>query len=217
MKNIVLYAPPSAGKGTECEYLIKDHGYEVLSIGQVLRNNRSTETEIGRKIIETQDKGILTPDDIVAEALKNELKKYEGKPLVIDGYPRNINQAIKLDEILNEIKVDNLIVINLTVPKDVLKNRITGRISCPNCHAGYNENIPSLMPKQSGICDQCNTTLEKRSDDNAETFEIRYQTYLDETKPVLAYYQDYGIVRSINVDRALNEIFNDIEEMVSED
>lgn len=216
MKNIIFIAPPASGKGTISDYLVNNFDYNHISTGDLLRGEINKKSEIGLKINDIIKSGQLVSDDIITELLKNNLLKIKGS-FILDGYPRNINQAIKLDEILNEIKVDNLIVINLTVPKDVLKNRITGRISCPNCHAGYNENIPSLMPKQSGICDQCNTTLEKRSDDNAETFEIRYQTYLDETKPVLAYYQDQGIVRSINVDRALNEIFNDIEEMVSED
>ena len=133
MKNLVLYAPPAAGKGTQCEMLEKNFGYKVLSIGQVLRNNRSTETEVGRKIIETQDKGILTPDDIVAEALKNELTKLDGEKICIEGYPRNIEQAKLLDTIF-----DNYVVINLYVDRDLAMKRTLGRVNCDKCHKIYN-------------------------------------------------------------------------------
>ena len=133
MKNIVLYAPPAAGKGTQCEMLKADYGYEVISIGQVLRNQRSNDTEIGRKIIETQDKGILTPDDIVIAALKNELSKYAGIHIVIEGFPRNIDQAKLLDTIF-----DNYQVIILDIPRQIAMKRTLGRVNCDKCGKIYN-------------------------------------------------------------------------------
>ena len=167
MKNLVLYAPPAAGKGTQCEMLEKNFGYKVLSIGQVLRNNRSTETEVGRKIIETQDKGILTPDDIVAEALKNELTKLEGEKICIEGYPRNIEQAKLLDTIF-----DNYVVINLYVDRDLAMKRTLGRVNCDKCHKIYNIYFDEMKAKEEGICDICKEPLSSRSDDNETSFNV---------------------------------------------
>ena len=142
MGNLVLYAPPAAGKGTLCEKLEKDYGYSIISIGQVLRNNRNPETEIGKAIIETQDKGILTPDDIVAKALAIELEKYTGKPIVLEGYPRNISQAIALDKVLN-----NYSVIVIQISREEAMKRALGRVTCSNCHKIYNIYDKALSPK----------------------------------------------------------------------
>lgn len=193
MKNIVLYAPPSAGKGTECEYLVKDYGYEVLSIGQVLRNNRSMDTEIGRKIIETQDKGILTPDDIVAEALKNELLKYEGKSIIVDGYPRNINQAKLLDTVL-----DNYIVINLYIDREDAMKRTLGRVNCSDCGKIYNIYFDEMKPTKDEICDICGAELKGRSDDNEKSFNVRFDVYEQNAPDILDYYTKKGNLYRIN-------------------
>lgn len=185
MRNLVLYAPPAAGKGTQCELLEEKYGYSVISIGQVLRNNRSMDTEVGRIIIETQDKGILTPDDIVAKAIGLELKKYEGKPIVLEGYPRNIDQAKLLDTIL-----DNYIVINLDVPREVAMKRTLGRVTCSKCHKLYNIYDKALSPKEEGICDACGAKLDIRSDDNEKSFNVRFDVYEENAPAIIKYYQD---------------------------
>ena len=193
MKNVVLYAPPAAGKGTQCEMLSAKYGYNVISIGQVLRNARSTETEIGRIIIETQDKGILTPDDIVAKALKIELEKYQGKPIVIEGYPRNINQAKLLDTIL-----DNYIVINLTIERDIAMKRILGRVNCPMCGHIFNAFFDKTRPKEDGICDYCGSPLNIRSDDNEQSFNVRFKVYEKNAPAIIKFYQDKGILYQVD-------------------
>lgn len=189
MKNIVLYAPPAAGKGTECELLVKDFGYEVISIGQVLRNARNPETEVGRAIIETQDKGILTPDNIVAEALKAELDKLKGKNLVIEGYPRNIAQAKLLDTIF-----DNYIAININVERELAMKRTLGRVTCGNCNKLYNINFPDSTPKVEGICDVCGAKLELRSDDKEAAFNVRFDVYEENAPQILDFYKEKGIL-----------------------
>lgn len=193
MKNIVLYAPPAAGKGTQCELLVKNHGYEVISIGQVLRNQRNPETEIGRIIIETQDKGILTPDDIVAKALQEELKKYENKAIIVEGYPRNIDQAKLLDTILN-----NYIVINLDLPREEACKRVLGRISCKECNKIYNIYYSEMCPKVEGICDECGAKLDSRSDDNEKSFHVRFDVYEENAPAILDYYHNKGILYKVD-------------------
>ena len=216
MKNVVLYAPPAAGKGTQCELLIKNHGYEVISIGQVLRNARTPDTEIGRIIIETQDKGILTPDDIVAKALQEELKKYKDKSVVIEGYPRNIDQAKLLDTIL-----DNYIVINLDIKREIAMKRTLGRVNCSKCHKIYNVYFEEMAPKVENICDECGSKLETRSDDNENSFNVRFDVYEVNAPEILDFYRtkanlyivDSGISKehtASQVDKILSEgIVND--------
>ena len=211
MNNIVLYSPPAAGKGTLCEFLKSTYGYEVLSIGQVLRNNRSMDTEVGRKIIETQDKGILTPDSIVAEALKNELKKYEGKNIVIEGYPRNIDQAKMLDTIF-----DNYIVINLAVSRKVAMERTLGRVSCNKCGKIYNIYIDSMKPKTENICDVCGEKLEIRSDDNENSFNVRYDIYEENSPSILEFYESKGILNIVNAEKIPEEIANEVKIVIGE-
>ena len=211
MKNLVLYSPPAAGKGTLCEFLKSNYGYKVLSIGQVLRNNRSMDTEVGRKIIETQDKGILTPDSIVAEALKNELKKYEGKNIVIEGYPRNIDQAKMLDTIF-----DNYIVINLAVSRKVAMERTLGRVSCNKCGKIYNIYIDSMKPKTENICDVCGEKLEIRSDDNENSFNVRYDIYEENSPSILEFYESKGILNIVNAEKIPEEIANEVKIVIGE-
>lgn len=211
MRNIVLYSPPAAGKGTLCEFLKSQYGYEVLSIGQVLRNNRSMDTEVGRKIIETQDKGILTPDPIVAEALKNELNKFEGKSIVIEGYPRNIDQARMLDTIF-----DNYIVINLAVSRKVAMERTLGRVSCNKCGKIYNIFIDSMKPEKENICDICGEILETRSDDNENSFNVRYDIYEQNSPSILSFYESKEILNIVNAEASPEDIVNDVKKIIGE-
>lgn len=209
MKNIVLYAPPAAGKGTQCELLEKNHGYEIISIGQVLRNARNPETEIGRIIIETQDKGVLTPDNIVAEALKQELEKLGDKPVVVEGYPRNFAQAKLLDSVL-----DNYIVINLDIPREEAGKRTLGRINCSACKKIYNIYYDDMKPKQDGICDECGATLDSRSDDNEKSFNVRFDVYEENAPAILEFYRTKDILYKVDSSVSKSYTTDQIEEII---
>ena len=209
MKNIVLYAPPAAGKGTQCEMLSSKYGYKVISIGQVLRNQRSNDTEIGRKIIETQDKGILTPDAIVVEALKNELKKYQNVPIVIEGFPRNINQAKLLDTV-----IDNYLVINLDIERDIAMKRTLGRVNCEKCGRIYNIYFDESKPKNKGICDECGNTLSSRSDDNETSFNTRFDVYEENAPEIINYYKEKGILYIVDSSHDKNIVSEDISKII---
>lgn len=208
MKNLVLYAPPAAGKGTQCELLKKNFRYNVLSIGQVLRDARNPETKVGRAIIESQDKGILTPDNIVMDALKTELTKYVGEPIIIEGYPRNIEQAKLLDTIL-----DNYIVINLSIDRELAKKRALGRVNCPKCNKIYNIYFSELTPKIEGKCDKCGSQLNIRSDDNEKSFNVRFDIYDNNSKEILKYYDDKGILYVIDA-LSPESVYSKIKEII---
>ena len=211
MKNIVLYAPPAAGKGTQCELLVKNYGYKVLSIGQVLRDARNPETEIGRIIIETQDKGILTPDNIVADALKEELKKYVGMPIVIDGYPRNLDQAKLLDTIL-----DNYIVINLDIEREIAMKRTLGRVTCSKCGKIYNIYSEDMKPTKEGICDICGAELSSRSDDNEASFNTRFDVYETNAPAIVDYYKQKGIINIVNSGISKEYTASEVDKIIAE-
>lgn len=209
MKNIVFYAPPAAGKGTQCEILVEKYGYKVLSIGQVLRNQRTTETEIGRIIIETQDKGILTPDNIVLEALKIEIAKFKNEPIIIDGYPRNIEQAKMLDTLL-----DNYIVINLNLDRQSALQRITGRLSCSKCNKIYSLNSKGMIPKEEGICDDCGGVLISRDDDNEKSFNVRYDIYEQNAPLIKSYYREKELLKEVDSSISKENTSKEIEKIL---
>lgn len=210
-KNIILYAPPAAGKGTICEDLQNVYGYEVISIGQVLRNARNPETEVGQKIIACQDQGILVPDDIVGKALQAELIKYQDKPFVLDGYPRNIDQAHVLDSILT-----NYIVINLNVERELAEKRTLGRATCTGCGKIYNIYFEEKKPKQEGICDICNSPLDVRKDDNANAFKVRFDIYESNAPEILDYFENKGVLYKVDAGHSSEMTRQQVDKILEE-
>lgn len=209
MKNIIFYAPPAAGKGVQCSFLETKYGYKIISIGQVLRNQRTPDTPVGRAIIESQDKGELTPDNIVLEALKNELEKYGSENIVIEGFPRSIDQAHMLDDIFS-----NYIVINLSIDRDTAMKRALGRINCDSCGKIYNIYIDSMKPKEEGVCDNCKSKLNIRSDDNESSFHKRFDIYEENKGAILEYYKDKNILFVVDASKDKEEVSNDISEII---
>lgn len=193
MKSLIFIAPPAAGKGTQSEIISKKYNIPSISTGDLLRDARNQDNEIGRIIREKQDKGLLVDDEIVLNLLKNRLNESDcANGYILDGFPRNTSQAIAYEKILNELNKELGIVILLEAPKELLMKRITGRISCPKCKAVYNSLFDHMKPVKEGICNNCGTSLVRRSDDNEETFNQRFQTYIDKTEPLINYYKEKG-------------------------
>ena len=219
MVNFVFIAPPAAGKGTQSKYLVEKYGYNHISTGDLLREEVKKNTSLGIQINEIISVGKLVDDDLMLSLLENKfnsLLKEENNSFIIDGFPRTINQAKMLDNLLGKLNIENYKVIYMDLPYEEAKNRVLGRLICPTCGKSYNELVSSLMPKQDGICDNCNSKLDKRSDDTEETFKERFDTYVINTKPILDYY--IGINKLINIDASKNaeDIFKDIETYVAE-
>ena len=190
---MIFIAPPAAGKGTQSEIISKKYNIPSISTGDLLRDARNQDNEIGRIIREKQDKGLLVDDEIVLNLLKNRLNESDcANGYILDGFPRNTSQAIAYEKILNELNKELGIVILLEAPKELLMKRITGRISCPKCKAVYNSLFDHMKPVKEGICNNCGTSLVRRSDDNEETFNQRFQTDIDKTEPLINYYKEKG-------------------------
>lgn len=212
--NIILLAPPAAGKGTQAEILISIYGLNHISTGDLLRNASLEDSDFGRSLKQIMESGTLVNDDIVLEVFNQYLKTTTNMNLLLDGFPRNVYQAEKLDEILKGKNSQVDYVFLLDVPKEILLYRITGRRLCKSCGAIYNVNIDPLKPKIESTCDKCGGELFARKDDNSETFNIRYEEYLTQTSPLISYYKDKGKLYTIDSSVSKEDTFKQIEEIL---
>lgn len=205
MKNLVFIAPPAAGKGTVSSLLEKEYGYAHISTGDLLREKAGEDTEFGHKIKALINEGIFASDEDITRLLREKLAELKDKPFILDGYPRNLNQAEILDGILKEANKE-IMVISLEIGEATSMKRALGRVSCPKCKAGYNI-YTELKPKVEGICDVCGTALTHRADDTEETYKARLATYYKQTNPLLEYYKEKGILQTVNAECTANELF----------
>ena len=210
MKNIIFIAPPAAGKGTQSTFLEDKFGYVHLSTGDMLREASQSDTEDGKKIKAIIDSGSLVSDELMINLIKDKLSKLQGKPFILDGFPRTLPQAESLKSILG----DEYIVIYLSLPEEIAMKRALGRMTCSKCGRSYNEYFMEVRPKTDGICDGCGNILEKRKDDTEESFKIRFQTYLMNTAPLLDYYGKLNKVKEIDVDKDALKVSKEIEAII---
>jgi adenylate kinase len=181
--NAIIFGAPGAGKGTYSSRLQARLGVDVIAMGDIFRESVKQNSALGQKVRGNVEKGLLVPDDVVVEVLKNRLDKVpEGKGFLLDGFPRTIEQADKLDDIA---KIDVILLLN--VPDEIIIERLSSRRLCKNCGAVYN--IRFLKTKVEGVCDKCGGELYQRSDDNPEVIKKRLQVYREQTEPLIAYYQ----------------------------
>lgn len=201
MKNIIFIAPPATGKGTLSGKLKDKYGYAHLSTGDLLRAEVASGSELGKELKAVMDSGALVGDDLITKLLKSELSKYvEDKNFILDGYPRNIEQAETLSEIFNELNIeDNYVSIYLNIDKEEAMHRALGRITCDKCKTIYNLYTEGMIPESAGICDNCGAELMQRDDDNEETFIKRFDTYVEHTSPVVEYYRSNNKLETVEV------------------
>lgn len=211
MKNIIFIAPPAAGKGTQSNILKEKYDYAHISTGDMLREAINSGSKLGIDVKNIIDKGELVSDEIIIKLVAEKLASLKGKPFILDGFPRTLNQAIALEKIID----DNYVTIYLDLSEEEAISRITGRLTC-SCGKSYNINIDSLKPKIAGICDACGSNLIKRDDDNVDAFKIRFKTFLNNTEALLDYYNSKNKLVKIDVNREVSDIFNDISGVVND-
>lgn len=211
MKNIIFIAPPAAGKGTQSTMLKEKFNYNHLSTGDMLREAIASGSEFGLMLKNIIDEGKLVSDDIMIDLIKEKLNNLEGKPFILDGFPRTLNQAMALESLLDK----EYEVIYLDLNEEEAVNRILGRLTC-SCGKSYNLNVEALKPKVDGICDGCGSSLVKRGDDNADAFKVRYKSFIDNTKPLIDYYEEKNKLHKIDVNRNVEDIFKDIMEVCND-
>ncbi|MEM2537142.1 MAG: nucleoside monophosphate kinase [Candidatus Bathyarchaeia archaeon] len=187
MVNLIIFGAPGSGKGTYASRLKEKLDVEVIATGDIFREMIKADTPLGRKVREYVEKGLLVPDDITLEVLKQSLAKIpKGKGFILDGYPRTVWQAEALDKIA---KIDA--VIHLIVPDWIIIERLSSRRICQNCGAIYN--LLFLKPKRDLVCDKCGGPLYQRPDDTPEVIKKRIEVYEKQTQPLLDYYRGKGV------------------------
>lgn len=207
--NLVLLGPPGAGKGTHASGIVNKCGIPHISTGDIFRENISKGTELGKKAKAYMDKGELVPDELVCDIAFDRLSKDDcNNGFLLDGFPRTVYQAERLDEYLKAKgrKLDT--VIDLVADEDVLIQRLTGRRVCKNCNATYH--IINIPPKKEGICDICGGELYQRADDNEETAHNRIKVYEEQTKPLAEYYEHSGNIVKIDSSKVMDAVFEEI-------
>ncbi len=194
---IVLLGPPGAGKGTHAKILSERHNIPHISTGDILRSQIQAQTPLGKKAKSFIDNGKLVPDDLVIEMVAHRLDLPDVKNgFILDGFPRTVEQAKALGEMLTSRKMPLSSVLEFDTSEDVIVSRISGRRACPNCGTNYHvENIP---PKREGICDKCGTALIQRKDDKPETIRERLKVYHDQTEPLVQFYDGKKLLRIVN-------------------
>jgi adenylate kinase len=215
MKNIIFLAVQGAGKGTFAKMLKEKYGYAHISTGDILRERAAVGDELGNEIKNMIDNGIFVPNDIIYEAIEYKITQPDCENgYILDGFPRNLEQAEGYSKILEKLNKDLGVVINLTIPDELLKQRIIGRRMCKDCGAIYNIYNPEFMPKQEGICDKCGCELYQRADDNEESMNTRVKTYYEVTEPIIDYYKEKGVLKTVDSSRTPEETFKDIEDIL---
>lgn len=198
---IVLLGAPGAGKGTQAEKLVQKYKVAHISTGDIFRKNIKERTEIGLIAKSYIDQGKLVPDEVTVKIVEKRLKEDDVKNgFLLDGFPRNVDQAVALDGF-----ADIDYVINVEVPLDKLLKRITGRRVCPKCSASYHVDFLN----GSNVC-KCGETLIQRADDNEVTVKSRIDVYTEQTAPLIEYYAKCGKLITVNGDQGVNEVFAEI-------
>ena len=216
MKNIMFIAPPAAGKGTQAEWITLKYNIPHISTGDILRDIAKEDSEIGKYVAETMASGKLVKDEITYKLIEDRLAKDDCKNgFIIDGFPRNLDQAIEYDKILKQLgyEVGNVILLNISTK--TLEKRVTGRRVCEDCRTIFNINDPAKTPQVDSVCDKCGGKLYQRKDDNLEAFQTRYAMYQEKTEPIIEHYRKQNVLHEIDANRPLAEVSKDIDAIIS--
>lgn len=221
MKKVFIFlGPPGSGKGTQTSRLADKLSVPHVDTGSLLRKNIQDGSELGVIAKGYIDKGQLVPLKVVADVIKDRISKDDCKNgYILDGFPRSVEQAEALKEIMSEVGTfslkDDTMAVYFDIDNEILIQRLINRRSCPKCGTIYN--LISNPPKIMDYCDICDTKLTIRKDDNEETARLRFETYEKETAPLYEYFKQLGILKEINADKPIAEIWEKLKEIVFED
>lgn len=209
--NIVLMGPPGAGKGTQAELIKANYLIPHIATGDMFREAVKNATELGLKAKSFMDEGKLVPDVVTIGIVKERLAQPDCEEgFMLDGFPRTTPQAEALDQVLSDLGKKIESVINIFVPREILLQRILSRVTCNNCKAVFN--LRFLQDHQT--CPKCGGELGYRSDDRGEIAKTRLEVYLEQTLPLLQYYQERHVLNSVDGNRESEEVFEDIKDLL---
>ncbi|CEE00011.1 MULTISPECIES: adenylate kinase [Bacillaceae] len=212
--NLILMGLPGAGKGTQAEKIVQKYQIPHISTGDMFRQAIKDGTELGLKAKSYMDKGELVPDEVTVGIVRERLSKSDCQAgFLLDGFPRTVQQAESLDQILNDLnkKIDYCIHIN--VDKNILMERLTGRRICKSCGATYH--LVFNPPQVANTCDKCGGELYQRPDDHAETVQNRLDVNVKQMKPLLDFYASKDVLKTINGVQEINKVFEEIDKLLA--
>ena len=213
--HLIFLGPPGAGKGTQSDFIVEKFGIPHISTGDMFRAAIKEGTEAGKLAQSYIEKGALCPDDVTIRIVKERLAEPDcEKGFLLDGFPRTITQALALKDILSELHHPLQKVLNLELADEKIIDRIVGRRICKECGQSYH--IHNNPPKVEGKCDKCGGELYIRKDDNASAIETRLEAYNKQTFPLIDFYKKEGILVSIDADRDIKLVSQEIYEILKE-
>lgn len=213
--NIILMGPPAAGKGTQSEFICSKYGIKHISTGDMFRQAIAEKTKLGVEAEGYISKGLLVPDDVTIGLVAERLAKDDCKEgFLLDGFPRTIPQADKLNEILSSLGRSLSVCIALVADEEKLVERISSRRVCPKCGASYS--LITKKPKVEGICDLCGSEIIQRKDDCAESFKVRLDDYSKKTYPLISYYSDKGLLKEVDALMSIEDVSKAISVILDE-
>lgn len=207
---LVFLGPPGAGKGTQAKLLSQRMGFLHLSTGDLLREAVKNQTPLGKKAKEYMDRGELVPDELIVQLIEETMPK-DGS-VILDGFPRTVNQALALEEMLKGKGEKISKVLFFDVLDEVIIDRLSGRRVCSKCGAVYH--VKYNPPKVEGVCDLCGGSLVQRDDDREEVVKKRLEVYRKQTQPLIEFYQDRGIIYRLDAEKGVEELFEEVKGLV---
>ena len=206
---IIMLGAPGAGKGTQAKQIAGKYSIPHISTGDIFRANIKNGTELGKKAKEYMDQGLLVPDELTCDLVVDRIGQDDCKNgFVLDGFPRTIPQAEALTDALNKLGEKMDYAIDVDVPDESIVKRMSGRRACLDCGATYH--VVSIPPKKEGICDACGSKLVLRDDDKPETVQKRLDVYHEQTQPLIDYYKEAGILKSVDGTQPMEDVFAEI-------
>lgn len=213
--NIILMGLPGAGKGTQASEIVKKYPIPHISTGDMFRKAIREETELGKKAKSFMDRGELVPDEVTVGIVKERLSEDDAKKgFLLDGFPRTIDQAEALNDIMSDLNREIEAVINIEVPEEELMNRLTGRRICEKCGTTYH--LVFNPPKVEGVCDLDGGKLYQREDDNPETVSNRLKVNIKQSKPILEYYDQKCVLKNIDGAKDIDDVTSDVIQILDD-
>lgn len=213
---VILLGAPGAGKGTHAKRLSSLLGIPHISTGDIFREEMEKNSELGQEVRRYVESGELVPDEVVNQIVKKRLSQDDCKKgFILDGYPRTLQQAEALEQILKELSLPLKKVINLVVSEEEIIRRLSGRRICRNCGAIFH--IVNMPPKKEGICDYCGGELYQRDDDKPEAIRHRLAVYHKQTEPLIRFYEEKGLLVNVNCEVPLEQSVEEIVKILQDD
>jgi len=206
---VILYGAPGSGKGTQAVMLAEDLNLRKISLGDILRQEVKRESPLGQEVKSFMEKGLLVPDGLVSRVIEENI---DGQGFLLDGYPRNLSQAQKLEEILQKKNTDIDAFVYLFVDEGTIVDRLTKRRICPKCGANYH--LANMPPKKDGICDNCGTDLVQRKDDTVDVIKKRWEVFSQASEELLNFYKQRDKLIEVDARGDKDDIFEKIKNIL---